>query len=219
MGEYSEEDIGNIVSLEHVNVQIPDQSLATLFYVVGMGFTRDPYLNVGLNNMWANVGEQQFHLPTRSPQVIDGHIGVVVPNLDALEARLKTIGEGLKGSKFAYSRERRFYFCYLSLGQSLSMLFEPALFRRHDAGNSLRRIRGLARRAARDFTVLPNRARGADGTGERSARSLRPGEDRPSSVAVISRSVPIHRRPTTAIISLFTSLTFPGLLPTSRAAA
>jgi len=80
MGEYSEEDIGNIVSLEHVNVQIPDQSLATLFYVVGMGFTRDPYLNVGLNNMWANVGEQQFHLPTRSPQVIDGHIGVVVPN-------------------------------------------------------------------------------------------------------------------------------------------
>ena len=51
MGEYSEEDIGNIVSLEHVNVQIPDQSLATLFYVVGMGFTRDPYLNVGLKGM------------------------------------------------------------------------------------------------------------------------------------------------------------------------
>ena len=104
MGEYAEEDVGNIVSLEHINVQIPDQSLATLFYVVGMGFTRDPYLNVGLNNMWVNVGEQQFHLPTRSPQVIDGHIGVVVPNLDALEGRLKTIGEGLKGSKFAYSR-------------------------------------------------------------------------------------------------------------------
>jgi len=40
MGEYSEEDIGNIVSLEHINVQIPDQSLATLFYVVGMGGTR-----------------------------------------------------------------------------------------------------------------------------------------------------------------------------------
>jgi hypothetical protein len=104
MGEYAEEDVGNIVSLEHINVQIPDQSRATLFYVVGMGFTRDPYLNVGLNNMWVNVGEQQFHLPTRSPQVIDGHVGVVVPNLDALEGRLKTIGEGLKDSKFAYSR-------------------------------------------------------------------------------------------------------------------
>jgi hypothetical protein len=104
MGEYAEEDVGNIVSFEHINVQIPDQSMATLFYVVGMGFTRDPYLNVGLNNMWVNVGEQQFHLPTRSPQVIDGHIGVVMPNLDALEARLKNIAEGLKGSKFTFSR-------------------------------------------------------------------------------------------------------------------
>lgn len=104
MSEYTEEDIGNIVSLEHVNVQIPDQSLATLFYVVGMGFTRDPYLNVGLNNMWVNVGEQQFHLPTRSPQVIDGHIGVVVPDLDGLEARLKAVAEGLKSSKFSFTR-------------------------------------------------------------------------------------------------------------------
>ena len=104
MDEYVEEDVGNIVSFEHINVQIPDQSMATLFYVVGMGFTRDPYLNVGLNNMWVNVGEQQFHLPTRSSQVIDGHIGVVVPNLDALEGRLKNIAEGLKGSKFIFSR-------------------------------------------------------------------------------------------------------------------
>lgn len=104
MGEYAEEDVGNIVSFEHINVQIPDQSIATLFYVVGMGFTRDPYLNVGLNNMWVNVGEQQFHLPTRSPQVIDGHVGVVVPSLDALEARLKNIAGELKGSKFAFSR-------------------------------------------------------------------------------------------------------------------
>ena len=63
MSDYTEEDVGNIIALEHVNVQIPDQSMATAFYIVGMGFTRDPYLNVGLNNMWANVGEQQFHLP------------------------------------------------------------------------------------------------------------------------------------------------------------
>jgi hypothetical protein len=61
MTNYSEEDVGNIISLEHVNVQISDQALATLFYVVGIGGTRDPYLNVGLNNMWVNVGEQQFH--------------------------------------------------------------------------------------------------------------------------------------------------------------
>ena len=61
------EDIGNIVSLEHVNTQVPDQSLATLFYIIGLGFTRDPYMNVGLTNMWINIGAQQFHLPTGQP--------------------------------------------------------------------------------------------------------------------------------------------------------
>lgn len=103
MQDHSEEDVGNIISLEHVNVQIPDQSLATLFYVVGMGFTRDPYLNVGLNNMWVNVGEQQFHLPTRTPQVIDGHVGLVVPDLETLEKRLESIAPALKDSQFSFS--------------------------------------------------------------------------------------------------------------------
>ena len=104
MAAYMEEDVGNIVLLEHVNVQIPDQSLATLFYVVGLGLTRDPYLNVGLNNMWVNAGEQQFHLPTRSAQVIDGHIGLVLPDLRALETRLTAIQEGLKGTRFQWHR-------------------------------------------------------------------------------------------------------------------
>jgi hypothetical protein len=104
MGEYSEEDVGNIISLEHINVQVPDQSAAILFYVVGLGFTRDPYLTVGLNNMWINVGEQQFHLPTRKAQVIGGHIGVVVPDLDALENRLQAVADGLKGSSFSFER-------------------------------------------------------------------------------------------------------------------
>jgi hypothetical protein len=104
MTAYTDEDIGNIVLLEHVNVQIPDQSLATLFYVVGLGFTRDPYLNVGLNNMWVNAGEQQFHLPTRSPQVIDGHVGLVVPDLGALETRLAAVQEGLGKTQFAWRR-------------------------------------------------------------------------------------------------------------------
>ena len=105
MADYSNEDIGNIVLLEHVNVQVPDQPLAMMFYVIGMGFTRDPYLNVGLGNMWANVGEQQFHLPTRPPQVIQGHIGVVVPDLDTLKSRLASVEEGLAGTKFRWSVE------------------------------------------------------------------------------------------------------------------
>ena len=101
--DYAEEDVGNIVSLEHVNLQIPDQPTAILFYVVGLGFTRDPYMNVGLQNMWINVGEQQFHLPTRAAQVIPGHIGMVVPDLDLLQSRLKGIEEQLKGTRFSWS--------------------------------------------------------------------------------------------------------------------
>jgi len=104
MSNFSEEDVGNIIALEHVNVQISDQALATLFYVVGLGGTRDPYLNVGLNNMWINFGEQQFHLPTRPPQVIDGYIGLVMPDLDVLEKRLQSVAESLKGSKFSCTR-------------------------------------------------------------------------------------------------------------------
>ncbi len=103
---HSEEDVGSVVLLEHVNVQIPDQALATLFYIVGLGFTRDPYLNVGLQNMWANVGEQQFHLPTRAAQVIPGHIGIVVPDLDLLKSRLKAVEERLSGTKFSCSQEK-----------------------------------------------------------------------------------------------------------------
>jgi catechol 2,3-dioxygenase-like lactoylglutathione lyase family enzyme len=105
MIDYSDEDIGNIVLLEHVNVQVPDQAVAMMFYIVGMGFTRDPYLNIGLGNMWANVGEQQFHLPTRPAQAIDGHIGVVVPDLDALKNRLASVEEGLAGTRFRWSVE------------------------------------------------------------------------------------------------------------------
>jgi len=95
------EDVGNIVALEHVNVTIPDQRLATLFYVVGMGFTRDPYLSVGDENMWINLGRQQFHLPTRDPQILRGHVGVVVPDLAALMARLSGVRDKLAGTRFA----------------------------------------------------------------------------------------------------------------------
>ncbi|HXG53418.1 MAG TPA: VOC family protein [candidate division Zixibacteria bacterium] len=103
MTDCSEEDIGNILLLEHVNLQVPDQSLATLFYVVGLGLTRDPFLNVGLENMWVNAGEQQFHLPTRRAQVLQGRIGLVFPELDGLKRRLASVGERLKGTRFAWA--------------------------------------------------------------------------------------------------------------------
>jgi hypothetical protein len=97
------EDVSNIVSLEHVNTQIPDQSLATLFYIVGLGFTRDPFMNVGLTNIWVNIGEQQFHLPTGTPQVLRGHTGLVVPDLAALKERLANVAPQLQQTRFAWS--------------------------------------------------------------------------------------------------------------------
>ena len=66
------EDLGNIVELGHVNVTVPDQSLAVAYYLMGLGLTRDPYLMAGLENMWVNVGKGQFHLPTRGQQVVRG---------------------------------------------------------------------------------------------------------------------------------------------------
>jgi hypothetical protein len=106
MLDYSDEDVGNIVALEHVNLQVPDQAMATLFYIVGLGLTRDPYLNVGLGNMWANIGEQQFHLPTRSAQKIPGYIDLVLPDLEALEERLSSIEAALKNTQFSWCRNQ-----------------------------------------------------------------------------------------------------------------
>jgi hypothetical protein len=99
------QDVGNILALEHVNLKIPDQGLATTFYIVGLGFTRDPYLMVGTENMWANLGQQQFHLPTGAPQVAPGFVGVVVPDLHALTARLAAARDKLGGTRFGYVAE------------------------------------------------------------------------------------------------------------------
>lgn len=96
------QDVGNIVALEHVNVWIPSQELATAFYVVGLGFTRDPYLMVGLENMWINIGQQQFHMPTNKPQVLRGLVGLVVPDLEALTARLTEVKGALAGTAFDF---------------------------------------------------------------------------------------------------------------------
>ena len=97
------EDLGNVVTLEHVNTRIPDQQLATLFYVTGLGLTRDPYLMTGVTNMWVNVGRSQFHLPTGKPQVLRGHTGLVIPNRDALVRRLGAVKKPLEGTRFAFT--------------------------------------------------------------------------------------------------------------------
>jgi len=97
------EDVGNIIKLEHVNLAIPDQRLATIFYVSGLGLTRDPYLMTGVDNMWINAGDSQFHLPTESPQTLRGCVGLVIPDRGALMSRLSSVRELLTGSKFDFA--------------------------------------------------------------------------------------------------------------------
>ena len=84
--------VGNIVHLEHFNVVVDDQRLATLFYVTGIGGTRDPYLFTGLENMWVNFGRTQCHLPSRGskPEVVRGTVGFVVPSLEDLRSASST---------------------------------------------------------------------------------------------------------------------------------
>jgi hypothetical protein len=96
------EDLGNSIHLEHVNVTVPDQRLATLFYAAGLGLTRDPYLMVSDSNMWINVGKSQFHLPSGGPQVLRGHTAIVMPGRAALLDRLASVAKKLDGTSFAY---------------------------------------------------------------------------------------------------------------------
>jgi hypothetical protein len=107
--------VGNIVHLEHFNVIIPDQRLATLFYVVGLGGTRDPYIFPGLENMWVNFGKTQVHVPSRNvpprAEVLRGTAGFVVPSLSDLEKRLTHAGNEMKRvvpdvqTKFSWKRK------------------------------------------------------------------------------------------------------------------
>src|SRR2546422_7426764 len=102
------EDIGNILLLEHVNVKVPDQVVATNFYVTALGLTRDPYMNTGTENMWINAGQQQFHMPTGKPEVLRGVVGFVIPDLEGLKMRLQSAREKLAGTKFACSAEDKY---------------------------------------------------------------------------------------------------------------
>ena len=97
------EDLGNIVNLGHVNLNITDQRLATHYYITGLGLTRDPFLNTGVRIMWVNVGMSQFHLPTnKEPNVLRGVTGLVIPDRAALLERLQSVKTHLADTKFSF---------------------------------------------------------------------------------------------------------------------
>ena len=98
------QDIGNIVEFGHVNISVPDQQLAIVFYLMGLGLTRDPYMRVGMDNAWINVGTSQFHLPVRGIQVLRGKVGLVMPDLAALMLRLSHVEPLLAGTDFCFKQ-------------------------------------------------------------------------------------------------------------------
>ena len=99
----SAEDLGNIVGLEHVNLQVENQVQTTLFYISGLGLTRDPYLMTSVDNMWVNVGRSQFHLITGKPQRLRGRTALVIPDRTALLRRLENMRKPLEGTKFDFT--------------------------------------------------------------------------------------------------------------------
>ncbi|UPY34891.1 hypothetical protein [Sediminicoccus sp. KRV36] len=96
------ESLGHVVELQHVNIRVPDQIAATNFYISGLGLTRDPYLMTGTDNMWANVGISQFHLPSGAPQILRGTTALILPDREALLARLSAQRKALAGTRFAF---------------------------------------------------------------------------------------------------------------------
>ena len=95
-------ELGNVISLDHVNFRVSDQRLAILFFLEGLGLTRDPYRMTGTGNMWVNIGSQQFHLPTTGPTPFPGEVGLIVPNLEDVRRRLKRVAPKLKGTDFSW---------------------------------------------------------------------------------------------------------------------
>jgi len=97
------EDLGNIVNLGHVNFRVPDQGLATAFYMTGLGLTRDPFMMTGTNNMWVNVADSQLHLPTGPATVARGVVTrLVIPDLNQLAERLERMRKELAGTLFDF---------------------------------------------------------------------------------------------------------------------
>lgn len=99
------QDVGNIIEFGHLNIRVPDQLLAIQFYITGLGLTRDPFMQTGVTNAWVNVGSSQFHLPVGPAQALRGSTHLVLPDLDALMARLSAVQPALAQTLFAFDRQ------------------------------------------------------------------------------------------------------------------
>lgn len=105
MAKYDNRELGTFAHFEHVNFRVPDHYLATIFFMEGLGFTRDPTRMVGVRNMWVNAGQQQFHCPIGEAAPFAGEVGVTVPSLSGTRKDLKAIGPKLRGTEFGVDND------------------------------------------------------------------------------------------------------------------
>jgi hypothetical protein len=88
-----DQDVGNIVALEHINLNVPDLESARLFYGEGLGLTQDPGTlgsdRGGLGVIWYNIGQQQLHIchGAKAQLLPPGSaIGIVLPDINKVTA-------------------------------------------------------------------------------------------------------------------------------------
>jgi len=141
-GEAQSQDVGNIIIFEHVNLEITDQNAATVFYLLGLGLTRDPYQRIGPSPLWVNAGYQQFHLVTNEERPkgerVCGHIALLVPSIEEV---LKSLAAAAK--KYNNYHSLPFKFSLVDLeGRSAPSPFLPEVSRYIDVtcpwGNKFR---------------------------------------------------------------------------------
>lgn len=99
------DELGNFIHFEHINLRVPDHYLATLFFIEGLGLTRDPYRQIGVKNIWANCGKQQFHLPLGEAIPFAGEIGLTVPDSTKTEQALAQIARTLHHTQFTIEKD------------------------------------------------------------------------------------------------------------------
>ncbi len=136
----------NIVLHEHVNVTIPDQRTATLFYVSAPGVHPRP---VPDGRGWRTCGSTsaaaRCTCPPHRPQRLRGAIGLVVPDLTQLEQRLQRVAPELEGTRFGFANQGSFVSVTCPWGNRFRCHRTGAEVRRSRARHALRRVRSSAR--------------------------------------------------------------------------
>lgn len=68
------QDVGNVLFLEHINLEVPDIESARLFFCEGLGLTLDPGTSGtqrgGHQVVWFNIGKQQVSFSWVFPIII-----------------------------------------------------------------------------------------------------------------------------------------------------